>query len=1050
MCVSNVSLLVDPPDLANQEMKVDTFVSGVGALERDTKSSANVELGSHKKVVKVAVARKNYTRDEYSFLKSDSSPCLDDLNFPARSKKQVAEKPEKPKELVNEKLERPTKQVNGKLEVPEKRVNEKPKKPMKQVEEKLVRPKKQVDEIPEKPKKHVDEIPEKPKKHVDKKYVVDVPEKPGKQVDEKRDRPEKPGNSEKHVDDKPGKPRKVVNEKLERSMKQLSGKPGRPKKHGDVMPKKTENQVDEKAGKFKRDVDDVPGKFVKQVHEKAEKPVKHVDEKAGKSRKDVDDMPGKPVKQVHERIEKLEKHNDEKAGKSRKDVDDMLGKPEIRVDEKSEMKSIKDTDGQSTFRHNHVSTLESDPSIRSQDTSNSAKPKRKMPTDAISGGENHQLLKASKKARLNQGDTFMHEHDNGTRTSNDTRELDVTAKMRTEEYPLADLVKDVNKKKKRRKMDGTYSSKQDLCVSIVSHKDKLQQLLRSQRRQKIGNRSKDLAVESENVPIDNKSKTSITKPEDVLLSKGKLTKEGPHETATKDLTVEYENVRAEKSKLSTIEPEDVLLSKRKLTMEGAHETVSEEVDYKTMDKQLVMEAGGDVLHARKRLKRLKRLNEEKEVVEFEKSGLVPAEEITFTFFGDETRRDNESGVRSHVTSTDCNSTDVDVNNPVSRDANEQEVNGRFLDRKSLEDPVSLPVRCTPKSLNQEQESPVESTAHSKDGHTTLVKIAMVKRYIPLVTKKQKTSDVPVIHEGSALQAQGKVRRYSREELQEAAADSEVTHMSDSLDPYSLSYLNEPKPTAKGGLSTAKEQADISKTKHEVEWKSQRVSNHDSTGFDYPEIGRKAYSRTKKVKFGKSGKTMLEGCGNKSVIFSKSVTKVLEGVPHMKLMKAKSLAKNESEPHGLAKPEAKTRNSGKLASSGIIPIVPTSFGCARCSITGWEWRAWARDRAKRRLQRRVKTVIRKEVKHDLKKLRRATKKKETNVSNNVTTAVIAGLQAARKNRADMRKLAVAADGSDLLRFNMLKVNQAAGYNPLQVYIGLFDFLYIFSLRKAFQS
>jgi hypothetical protein len=1021
-------LIADPADQANQETKADSSVSRVGALDRDSKSSAHVDLGSHKKIVKAAVARKNCTIDEYGFLKSDSSTCLDNLNFSARSKKLVTEKPEKPKKVVNEKLERPTKQVNGRLEGPNKFVSEKPEKLKKQVEEKLVRLKKQVDEIPEKPKKHVDEKLEKPKKHVDeklekpkkpvdeklekpkkpvdeklekpkkhvdektqksKKHVVEVTEKPEKQVGEKADKSEKPGKPDKHVDDKPGKPKKLVNEKLERSTKQVHGKPERPKKHGDVVPEKTEKQVNGKAEKFKKDVDKMPGKPVKQVHEKAKVLEKSVDEKAGKPEKSVD----------------------EKAKKSKKHVDEMSEKSRGQV-EKSEMKSIKDIDGRSTFRHSHVSTLESDSSMRSQDTSNSAKHKRKMSTDAISGGENHQLLKESKKARLNQGDTYIYEQDNGTRLSNDSRELDVTAtaKMRTEEYPLAGAMEEVKKKKKEiREKDGAYSNIQDVSVPTLSHRDKLRQLLRSQSRQKVGNRGKDLTVESENVPAGTKSKTL------------------------------------------TVEPQDVSPSKRKLTEKGDHETANEEVDYKTMNEPcnfVTVEAGEDVFHARKRLKRLKRLNGEKDVEELEKSSLVPAEEITYASYGDDTRRDNESGVRIYFTSTDCNSTDVDVNKPLSQHAKDEEVTGRFLDLKTLDetDPFSLPFGCTPKSLNPEQEGPVERTTHSKDGHSTLVKKAMVKRYIPLPTKKQWTSDAPVSHEKPV---QGKVRRYSREELQEVAADSEDTRMSDTFGPDSLSALIEQEPTAmdqaREPLTTAKEQASTIKSRHKVECKTQIVSNHDSTCFEYPDSGRKASARTKKVKFGKSGKIVLEGRGNKSVILSKSswsATKALEAVPRMKLMKAKSIAKNEPASHCLAKLEMKTRNSGKSARSDIISAVPTAVGCARCSITGWEWRTWARDRAKRRLQRRVKTAIGKEVKQDLKKLRRATKKKETNISNSVTTAVIAGLQVARKNRADMRKLAIAADGSDLLRFNMLKVAQAAASKSLQVYTGLFDFYRFF--------
>ncbi|KAG0599004.1 hypothetical protein M758_12G119300 [Ceratodon purpureus] len=987
--------LTDPPDQASQETRADTSVSRVGALERDTKSSVHTGLGSHKKVVKAAVSRRNSTIDEYSFLKSDSSPV--------RPKKQVAEMPEKPKKLGNEKLERPATQVNGRLEGPKKSVNEKPQRPKKQVEEKLVRLKKQVDDTPEKLKKHVDEKIEKPKKHVDekiekpmkhvdekaekpKKHADEKPEKskkhwdekhekqvgekadilvkPGKhekQVDEKAAKPEKPGKPEKHVDDKLGKPKKLVDEKLERSVKQFNGKPERSKKDGDAMPEKIEKQVDEKAGKFK---------------------------------KDVVGMPGKPVKQVHEKAGEPEKNVDEKAGKFKKHVNEMTQKPKIQVDEKSELKSIKDTDWQSDFRPSHVSALESDSSMRSQDTSNSAKHKRKMSTDAICGGENHLLSMESKKARLNQGDTCIHEHDNGTSFSNDTRELGVqaTVKMRTEEFPIADMVKEIKKKKKKKRIrekDGDCSNVQDVCLPVLSHRDKLRQLLRSQLRQKVGSEGKGLTVESENVPADSDNK----------------------------------------SKILANESADVSPSKGKLTDEGGHETASEEVDYKTMNVRsnfVAVEASGDVFHARKRLKRLKRLNkldEEKDVQDLEKSCLVPAEEITFVSYVDEARRDYETGFRSRFPVTDCNLIDVDVKNPMSQHSKDEEVTGRSPGLKTLDetDTIYLPSGRAPKSLNQEQEGPVERAAHSKDGHSSLVKKAVVTRYVPLATKKQRTSD--------ALYAQGKVRRYSREDLQEVAVDSEDTHTLGTSGPDSLSVLKEQEPSAMDQalkpLTAAKEQASTLRTEHDVEFRTQILSNHDSICFERPESGRNASARTKKVKFGKSGKTLLEGRGNKSAMLIKSswtATKFLEAASRTKLTKAKAHAQNESESHGLAKPEIKTRNIGKLAGSDIIPTVPTSVGCARCSITGWEWRTWARDRAKRRLQRRVKTAIGKEVKQDLKKLRRATKRKETNVNNSVTTAVIAGLQAARKNRADMRKLAFAADGSDLLRFNMLKARK----------------------------
>jgi len=239
--------------------------------------------------------------------------------------------------------------------------------------------------------------------------------------------------------------------------------------------------------------------------------------------------------------------------------------------------------------------------------------------------------------------------------------------------------------------------------------------------------------------------------------------------------------------------------------------------------------------------------------------------------------------------------------------------------------------------------------------------------------------------------------------------------------------------------SSEEQADTIKMDLEDECKSYRKSQ-DSTCSEDPtsQSCKKVFSRTKNVKY-KSKKTGLAVRGIKSALLNKSsgsAAKESEGVPCLKLKTGKHpIAKREYAPSDdLRNPETKTQGSGKLASGDKLPAVPTAVGCARCSITGWEWRSWARDRAKRRLQRKAKTALKREVKQEVKKIRRATKKKETSVSDNITTAGIAGLQSARKNRADMRKLAVSAEGSDLLRFNMLKV----AYKFLPSHTGLMCF------------
>jgi hypothetical protein len=84
------------------------------------------------------------------------------------------------------------------------------------------------------------------------------------------------------------------------------------------------------------------------------------------------------------------------------------------------------------------------------------------------------------------------------------------------------------------------------------------------------------------------------------------------------------------------------------------------------------------------------------------------------------------------------------------------------------------------------------------------------------------------------------------------------------------------------------------------------------------------------------------------------------------------------------------------------VGPRSQGCARCSIEGWVWRQWSRNGAKRRLFKGFK--------------------EPTNLTflQHSSSSIVNNLQSARTNRATLRKLVIAAEGSDMLKFNQLKV------------------------------
>jgi len=76
----------------------------------------------------------------------------------------------------------------------------------------------------------------------------------------------------------------------------------------------------------------------------------------------------------------------------------------------------------------------------------------------------------------------------------------------------------------------------------------------------------------------------------------------------------------------------------------------------------------------------------------------------------------------------------------------------------------------------------------------------------------------------------------------------------------------------------------------------------------------------------------------------------------------------------------------------------SLGCARCSISLWTWHWWTHNGAKQKLQQN----------------------KSIDVSFWSNTNAFSCVQSARTNRATFRKLVIAAEGSDKVKFNQLKV------------------------------
>lgn len=288
------------------------------------------------------------------------------------------------------------------------------------------------------------------------------------------------------------------------------------------------------------------------------------------------------------------------------------------------------------------------------------------------------------------------------------------------------------------------------------------------------------------------------------------------------------------------------------------------------------------------------------------------------------------------------------------------------------------------------------------GTSLIVKKALVKKYISASTTNSKTSDVVNIGEPEQVMKQKVMQGLKKKISKKVEVQLEEREILNAHGPNLISVLNKHKSVRieeprKGSFAMAE---DVTKKEGGAAF----VSSCRSQGIVYRPPG---LARTKKVKFNKAGEVLsvLEKLSwpEFKTTMEKKLKDPIAGIGDTSGVGNKGMIKEE------------TRDGVASLSNA------TSAGCARCSINGWSWRSWARDRAKRRLQRRVSTMGRKVSTKELaQKFRKLRKKRDTNISYKGISAVAPGPQAARKNRATMRKLAVASEGSDMLRFNMLKV------------------------------
>ena len=310
-------------------------------------------------------------------------------------------------------------------------------------------------------------------------------------------------------------------------------------------------------------------------------------------------------------------------------------------------------------------------------------------------------------------------------------------------------------------------------------------------------------------------------------------------------------------------------------------------------------------------------------------------------------------------------------------------------------------------------------------HHMAVKKVMVKKY-SVLKPKQKTSSVQNNLEKHGEAVKYKARHPPKTTCDEGDLVPDGGHLPDTDLVSTLEVLDfatklQP-PDELPGMET-----EVStKFEHDAGFDFSRGAQANSTASEVlirPQV-KKGHERLKKAKCHTGEKVVLAERKNGSFASAKSSYPLVEAREGVLQETLKRIKPNSRKPSGAVSTGdlvKKIEGSEEVVASKNLLASPISLDCARCSINGWVWRSWARERAKKRLQSGVKTAGRKVMKDELPKLRK-TKKMETNVVYKKTFDSVASLQAARQNRATLRKLAFASEGSDMLRFNLHKVGK----------------------------
>lgn len=324
---------------------------------------------------------------------------------------------------------------------------------------------------------------------------------------------------------------------------------------------------------------------------------------------------------------------------------------------------------------------------------------------------------------------------------------------------------------------------------------------------------------------------------------------------------------------------------------------------------------------------------------------------------------------------------------------------------------------------EELEGSDENENITSKRHHMAVKKVMVKKYSVLKPKQQKTSCVQNNLEKHRKAVKDKSRHHPKTtcDLVPDGGHLPDTDLVSTLEVGDFATKFQPReepPPMEMEVNT--------KSERDAGFDFSRGPEATSTASELlirPQV-KKDHERLKIAKCHTGQNVVLSECKIGSFACPKSScpsVEATEGVLQAALKRSKPNSRKPSRAVSTGDLVKKIEGSEEVVASKILLASPVSLDCARCSINGWLWRSWARERAKKRLQSGVKTAGRKVMKDELPKLRKM-KKTETNVIYNKTFDSVGSLHAARQNRATLRKLAFASEGSDMLRFNLHKVGK----------------------------